>query len=476
MAVQWTGSGPDVLLHLDRSDAAPLGAQLQRELRDAIQRGRVAVGERLPSSRQLARELGVSRGLVVDSYSQLGSEGFLATRAGSGTTVAIGAIVLPARQRPRLSPASVQIDFSYGEPDLHRFPMKDWLWSLDAASRTVPVASLGYSDPRGVAEARTVLASYVRRVRGSLADPESIVVTAGYSQGLNLVLQVLARRGARHIAVEDPGDDRNVASVRRAGMEPVPIPVDGHGLDVGALAASPASAVVVTPAHQCPTGVALAPERRHLLVHWATRSGGVIIEDDYDAEFRYDRQPVGSLHGLAPAHVVALGTVSKSLAPFLRLGWMLCPPDLVDALAAEKEACDRAAPALDQVALAELMRSGRYDRHIRRMRAVYTSRRQQLIDSLRTHAPDIVVSGLEAGLHAVAHLPNDVAEADVIAAARDRSVAVYGMSSYRFDRNDRPPALVLGFGNLTEANIERGVAELAAGIEEVLGEPIRRRA
>ena len=465
MAVQWTGSGPDVMLQLDRAADESLGSQMQRALRDAIRQGRVANGERLPSSRILARDLGVSRGLVVDCYSQLRCEGFLAARPGSATTVAIGAIDLPAPLRTTRAVGAVRVDFAYGEPDLHRFPMKDWLWSLTEAARTVPISSLGYGDARGVAEARIVLASYLRRVRGSLADPETIIVTTGYSQGINLVLRLLARRGVRYVAVEDPGDDRNVASVRRAGMEPVPIAVDEQGVDVGALAASPASAVIVTPAHQCPTGVALAPARRHRLVEWAAR-GGVIIEDDYDAEFRYDRQPIGSLHGLAPAHVIALGTVSKSLAPFLRLGWMLCPPDLIDELAAEKEASDRAAPGLDQMALAEMMRSGRYDRHIRRMSAVYTHRRQRLIESLREHAPEVMVSGLAAGLHAVVHLPDHVVEADVIAAARDCSVAVYGMSSYRFDRSDRPPALVLGFGNLTESGIDDGVAVLAAVLRD----------
>jgi GntR family transcriptional regulator/MocR family aminotransferase len=244
-------------------------------------------------------------------------------------------------------------------------------------------------------------------------------------------------------------------------MDAVHIPVDDQGVVVDALAATPARAAVLTPAHQAPTGVVLGPERRQELVRWATECNATVLEDDYDAEFRYDREPVGALQGLAPDRVATLGTVSKSLAPGLRLGWVLCPPRLVDAVAEEKDLGDRGSPGLDQLALATLIESGRYDRHLRRMRAVYAGKRQALIDTLARHAPGVELRGLAAGFHAVARLPEGVDERAVAAAARDRSVGLYPMSDYRKAGSAGPPELVLGFGDLTESQIERGIETVA---------------
>jgi GntR family transcriptional regulator/MocR family aminotransferase len=237
--------------------------------------------------------------------------------------------------------------------------------------------------------------------------------------------------------------------------------VDGEGIDVEALDASGARAVVLTPAHQVPTGVVLAPRRRQALVAWAARVDAVVIEDDYDAEFRYDRQPVGSLQGLAPDRIMAMGSVSKSLAPALRLGWIVCPPRLTEPVARQKYFADRGTPWLDQLALARLIESGRYDRHLRRMRAVYGARRRTLVDALARRAPSVELGGLAAGFHAVARLPEGADEQAVISAARERSVGLYGMSGYRSDGATRPPALVLGFGNLAEPAIVRGVETVA---------------
>ncbi|MCQ0015059.1 aminotransferase-like domain-containing protein [Actinomadura madurae] len=248
---------------------------------------------------------------------------------------------------------------------------------------------------------------HLRRVRAALAEPEDIVVCSGFAQGLALVLHVLARRGVRRVAFEDPGygDGATMAAAERAGIEAVPVPVDGLGLDVDALAATGARAVVVTPAHQWPTGVVLAPERRRALADWAADRNALVVEDDYDAEFRYDREPVGSVQGLAPGHVIGIGTVSKSLAPAVRLGWILCPPALTRAVAEEKRLADRGSPVLDQLALAALIESGRYGRHLRHMRPLYAARRAALVDALARHAPGVRLSGLDAGFHAVAHLP-----------------------------------------------------------------------
>jgi GntR family transcriptional regulator/MocR family aminotransferase len=352
-------------------------------------------------------------------------------------------------------------DFRAGVPDLASFPRGDWLWGLREVGRTVPTAALDYGEARGSAALRAVLAAYLRRVRGAAADPERMVVSTGFAQGLNLILRVLATSGVRRVAFEDPGYADASPVATRWGIEAIPVPVDDSGIKVDALAATEARAVVLIPAHQWPTGVVLSPERRLALLDWAGKQDATIIEDDYDAEFRYDREPVGVLQGLGPDRVAALGTVSKSLAPTIRLGWVLCPPALADAIAEEKLSSDRGSPGLDQLILAKLIESGRFDRHLRRMRAMYARRRSALVEALEHHAPEVRLTGLAAGFHAVAHLPESVDEGRIIAAARERSVGLYGMSYYRSTHATKPTQLVLGFGNLTERSIQAGIAAIA---------------
>jgi GntR family transcriptional regulator/MocR family aminotransferase len=274
-----------------------------------------------------------------------------------------------------------------------------------------------------------------------------------------LAFSALARAGVRTVAYEDPGGPRSTeAAAAWAGLDAVPVPVDGDGVDVRALAATGARAVVVTPAHQWPTGVVMAPRRRLELIAWAADRDAMIIEDDYDAEFRYDREPVGALQGLAADRVVSIGTVSKSLAPALRLGWMLAPPSLAAAVLEHKLLNDRGSPALDQLALARLIESGRYDRHLRRMRPVYAARRAALLAALAEHAPGVRVTGLDAGFHAVAHLDAPGGEAALVEAARARGVGLHGMSMCRADGGDTPVQLVLGFGNTGERAVRAGIA------------------
>ena len=473
MPVEWSGLSPELLLTLDREAAEPLRSQLERQLRDAIWSGRLGAGERLPSSRALARELGLSRGLVQDCYGQLQAEGYLSADMGSATRVAASAGREPGDGSAEMLSRSEawrdvaapgvgnrpRVDFASGVPDLGSFPRADWAWAVREACRVAPNAALDYGDPRGSQEFREVLAAYLRRVRAAAASPDRIVVCTGFAQGLNLVLRALARSGVSLVAFEDPGYSGTVSdAAARAGIDALPLPVDESGVDVMALAASEARAVVITPAHQWPTGVVLSPRRRLQLAEWAAGCVGTIIEDEYDAEFRYDRDPVGALQGLASDHVAAIGTVSKSLAPSLRLGWVVCPPGLVEVVTEEKALHDRGSPVLDQLALATLMESGRFDRHLRRMRASYSSRRAVLVDALASHAPEVSLTGLAAGFHAVAHLPGAVAEQAVIDAARERSVGLYGMSEQRSDRSALPAQLVLGFGNLSERAIASGIA------------------
>jgi GntR family transcriptional regulator/MocR family aminotransferase len=464
MSIQWAGLAPEILLELDRERPEPLRAQLERGLRDAIRSGRLQPGERLPSSREMARELGVSRGLVLECYTQLQAEGYLTSRGGSATRVASGAEAPPGPPPRPAAPVRPSIDFKHGLPDLASFPRRDWAWAMREACRGVPAGELGYGDANGSETLRSVLAAYLRRVRGAVAEPERIVICSGVQQGMNLVIRALAKRGVRRMGFEDPGHPDHRAGLVLAGIEAVPVPVDDRGVDVEALAASGAGAVVLTPAHQSPTGALLAPERRQALLAWAAEHDATIVEDDYDAEFRYDREPVGTLQGLAPERVATLGSVSKSLAPGLRLGWVVCPPRLVEAIAGEKRIEDRASPVLDQLALAALIESGRYDRHLRRMRGVYAARRKALMDALARHAPGLELRGLAAGFHVLVLLPEGVTEEEAVTAARERSVGVYGLRDNTFGEQRWPPALVMGFGNVGEGAIEQGVEALAEAL------------
>ena len=474
MAIEWSGLGPGLLLRLDRSASQPLRAQLEAGLREAIRDGRLRGGERLPSSRELARELGVARGMVQECYGQLLAEGYLTSRTGSATRVA------DITERPAAVPAGTPVparrppdrgliaDFRAGVPDLSSFPRTDWAWAVREACGEVASADLGYGDPHGSGVLREVLAGYLRRVRAADAAPRQMIISTGFAQGANLVLRALIReRGVSCVAFEDPGygtaqSDETVRAAVAMGLRAAYVPVDHEGLVVTALAASQAQAVVVTPAHQSPTGVVLSAARRHALVDWARRVGGYVIEDDYDSEFRYDKEPVGALQGLAPDRVFLVGTASKALAPAVRLGWVLAPSPLASAVAEEKQLSDRGSSTLEQLALATMLTSGRYDRHLRRMRAVYASRRAALVSAFARHAPGVRLTGLAAGFHAVAPLPPGADEGAVITAARQRRVGLYGISAYRgMADTAAAPALVIGFGNVSERAIEPAIGAVA---------------
>jgi GntR family transcriptional regulator/MocR family aminotransferase len=469
MAVRWSDGGPDVLLAIDR-DAGPVGRQLQDQLRAAIRDHRIGADERLPSTRRLADHLGIARGTVVEAYEQLAAEGYVESTTGSGTRVSATPPPGPAtlhRAAPVAPPAPIPaIDFEYGVPDLRTVPLGDWGRALSAAARTLPTAQLGVEDAAGSRHLREVVTSYHRRVRAGTATADDAVIVSGFRQGLALTLAALARRGIRRIGVEDPGPRDHALIAQRAGLEPVPIPVDGDGAEVEHLLGTGARAVLLTPAHQCPTGVALSPARRRALMAWAEDVDGIILEDDYDAEFRYDRRPVGSLQGLNPTRVVALGSVSKTLAPALRLGWVLAPPSLAPAIVEEKRLSSRGAPALDQEALAILMETGRFDRHLRRMREIYRSRRDVLAAEVTATFGPGRLRGLAAGCHALLLLPDGSSASAIAAAGAAEGVRVETLERYRSVAGADPAvvlpaALVLGFGNVDEDGIRRGIRILA---------------
>jgi GntR family transcriptional regulator/MocR family aminotransferase len=406
----------------------------------------------------------VSRNLVVNAYEQLAAEGYLITEVGRGTRVANVAPAASAVPDDEVrSRVSILVDFEYGIPDVASIPLRDWMWALDAASRSVTVDDLGDTDSGGAGSAhlRRTIAAYQRRVRAVNATAEQVVVVPGFRYGINVALRTLAATGIRTLAIEDPGQLDLAEIAQRSGLDVVPVTVDEHGLDVQVLAGTNARAVVVTPAHQCPTGTLLSPERRHELIRWATTNDAYVIEDDYDAEFRYDRQPVGSVQGLAPDRVINMGSVSKTLSPTLRLAWIIAPAALVPNLIVQKRLTSRGAPGLDQCALAHLIESGRFDRHIRRMRTIYRDRRRALTDHLTRIAPDLAVSGIDAGCHAVIELPQGVDEWDICRRCSERGVRLSGMNRYRTRPRDDSHHLVVGYGNLTPAAIRSGLDVLA---------------
>ncbi|MER7838792.1 PLP-dependent aminotransferase family protein [Streptomyces sp. NPDC096040] len=448
MEKPWATLGID--LHLE-----PAGPGLRRgltdALREAVRGGRLVPGTRLPSSRSLAADLGIARNTVADAYADLVAEGWLTARQGSGTRVAAREPAMPPGRRKATATAGTTAerpayDLRAGRPDLSAFPRTEWLRAARRALTTAPNEAFGYGDPRGRVELRTALATYLARARGVRADPERIVICAGFAHGLSLLGRLLRARGADTVAVESYGLDEHWRLLTTAGLRTCPLPFDELGTDTRELGQGPA-AVLLTPSHQFPMGAPLHHDRRAAVVDWARRTGGMVLEDDYDGEFRYDRRPVGALQGLAPDEVVYLGTASKSLAPGLRLAWMVLSPGVAREVTAVKGDVDTCG-APDQLTLAEFITSGAYDRHVRASRSRYRRRRDALVAALAERAPAIRVTGIAAGLHVVLRLPPGT-QRRVIRAAAAHGLALDGLTPrHRHpDAATAPPdALVLGYG------------------------------
>jgi len=484
-------------LHLDLASAPgrTLRARAEHALREAVRSGRLAPGSRLPATRALAAQLGVSRGVVVEAYSQLAAEGYLDTRRGGGTRVTehpappatstpthpsgvegrvVGAQdpqLVPRRAvgtRGASAPPAPRHDLRPSLPAVDGFPRAVWLAALTRVLRTIPDARLGYGDRQGEPELRAALAASLARTRGVRASDEQVLITGGLRDALPLLWRLAKARGAKRVGIEEPGWWRIGRSLTEAGLTPVPIPTDGHGLDPSRLADLDLDALAVTPAHQFPTGAVLPPERRAHLVAWARDRGALILEDDYDAEFRYDRQPVGSLQGLAPDLVAYGGSCSKTLAPALRLGWLVLPSSLVAELHADDATSPPGTPpTLDQLALADLIERGELDRHLRRQRHRYRKRRDALLQALALHLPELEVRGAAAGLFAVLALPADADEHAVVTAALARGVALDPLGAAG------RAGLVVGYANLPEAGAAAAVAALAQAIQETTMTPAK---
>lgn len=459
MQHEWTTSTGELLLTLDPSTPRK-GERLRLALRRAIADGVLQPGTRLPSSRALAADLGVSRGLVVEVYEQLTAEGWLASRHGSGTIVATHPSVAPrgaGEMMPRRSVAA--LDLRPARPDVASFPRAAWVAATRAVLAERPHHDLSYGDPRGHRAVRGTIAAYLGRVRGVRASPELTIMTNGFSAGVGSVVATLVVRGSARIAVEDPGGYEPRRRIVAAGGEIVAIPVDDRGLRVDALERADADAVLVTPAHQYPMGSVLSAARRAALVDWARRRSGWILEDDYDAEFRYDREPIGAVQGIAPERTIHLGSVAKTLAPSVRVGWLVVPEQLLRPLVAIHETRVSQPATLEQFVLARLVEDGRYDHHLRRVRRRYRQRRDALLDGLGRVGLHDRVEGVAAGMQAVLRLDDGTDDESIVGRLRDRGVEVVALSRYAIDATAR--GLVIGFGQPTPAELRRAAAVLA---------------
>jgi GntR family transcriptional regulator/MocR family aminotransferase len=453
-------------LHLVLDREAPLRAQLERELRDAIRSGRLRAKSKLPPSRVLAGELDVSRGVVVEAYAQLVAEGYLIARPGDGTRVAEAvAQQPPARRAPAAPPPRVRYDLRSGVPDLSFFPRREWHTATAAVLHELPDVALTYGSRHGRRPLRDALSEYLGRVRAVVADPERMFISSGSVHAQSILWHALRERGARRIAVEDPVWPRIPETVSQAGLSPVAVGVDGDGLRIDELERADVDAVVVSPAHQYPTGVVMGPRRRAGLIAWARHRGALIVEDDYDAEYRYDREPVAALQGMAPDCVAYAGTTSKTLAPGLRLAWILVPTHLVGEMAAQMGVAYAVPNVIVQDTYARLLQSGVIDRHLRRTRRRYRTRRDVLAGAFARLLPEVRLGGASAGLHLIGWLPDGAEETAIAERAAARGVAIHTLHRDCAVTGPTPPALLLGYGSITDAALPHAVEELAHAVQ-----------
>ncbi|MBD3942930.1 PLP-dependent aminotransferase family protein [Microbacterium sp. NEAU-LLC] len=458
----------ETLLDLAAYDG-PRHVRLELAVRDAVATGRLPSGAALPPSRLLAASLGVSRWVVTEVYGRLTAEGILDARTGSATRVAASVAITAPRPDP--APAAPlrrpRFDLAPGVPDLRHAPRALWLRAMTETLAETPDAELFRLDP-DVPAARAAVAAYLTRSRFARADADAVLVTHGATDGMRRVARTLRLLGHTALLVEDPSWARMRQVAATEGLASVPVRVDEHGVDVAALVAAStrtgARAALVTPAHQFPVGAALSPERREGLLEWARACDGVVIEDDYDAEFRYDRRPIGALQGMAPDRIVLAGSLSKTASPALGLGWLVLPPWLQGTV---RDAGGPAPSTLDQLALARFLTTGGLDRHLRAARTRYRRRREALLDALGRMLPDCRVSGLAAGLHVVLDLPPGVRAVDVVRKAERHDVGLTDIRRYRVSP-DAPAAerLVLGYGDLADPLVDEAVRLLAAVVRE----------
>jgi GntR family transcriptional regulator/MocR family aminotransferase len=444
------------------------------ELRRAILSGRLRRGSRLPASRELAKQYGVSRGSVVTAFEQLFSEGYLTSKTGSGTFVSatlpqdLAHAAGPAQAvHSRLPPPSPIRPFRCYEPGLDDFPIDLWARVASRRLRKASKSLLASGDPSGYGPLREAVAAYLGRSRGVICAPDQVFIVAGTNHALDLVARLLLRPGDS-VWMEDPGYPGAVAAIRAAGARIAPITVDDRGLDpvAGQRLAPQAKAVYLTPAHQYPLGVAMPLERRLAILEWASRSGAYILEDDYDSEYRYAARPIPALQGLDPkASVIFMGSFNKVLFSSLRLGYLVMPDRLIDPLRSLRRSLDRFSPSLDQAILCDFIAEGHFGRHLRRMRDLYAYRLQALRDAVgRRLGGAVELPPIEAGLHIAAHLAANLRAAEIEKRAAQRGVEAESLGRYALKRKDLN-ALLLGFAAFEARAIRYGIEQLSAAIE-----------
>jgi GntR family transcriptional regulator / MocR family aminotransferase len=461
----------ETLLDLSATRPGPLHMRLAAAIRAAVREGRLPVGAALPPSRMLAADLSVSRWTVTEAYSQLITEGYLTGKTGSATRVTWSP---PAGDEPRAAPdrgfaaqrarpaqAAAGFDLCSCTPDLRAFPRRQWVGAIRAAAETAPFDQLSYSEPGGMPELRAVLAEHLNRSRGAAAEPGTISIVMGAGQGMSRLCRALLADGHTAIGMENPGSPRLFQAAQEAGLELVALPVDEDGLVVDALEGQPGlRAVCVGAARQVAFGWPLAPHRRPALVDWARRVDGLVIEDDYLSEFSYDHPAPPVLQGTARDRVALLGSMSQALGPTVGIGWVVAPRRWVPAVRAEHE-IQLLPPALNQLALVQLMQSGAYDRHLRASRQRYRARRNALIDALGRHLPGYPVRGAEAGMQLLLELPPGTEVTAILRAAARRGIELWNLYEMQLQPEPSDPGLLLGYGNIKDTAIDAAVAALA---------------
>jgi GntR family transcriptional regulator/MocR family aminotransferase len=453
----------ETLFDVSAQPSGPLHERLTRAIRSAIRDGRLPRGVALPPSRTLATDLGISRWAVTQAYGRLVTEGYLASRPGSATRV----MWSPEPDQDRMAPRSTsrqtppRYDLSQCTPDYRAFPRRKWVEAIRVAAETTPFDQLDYGDTGGEPRLRAILAEYLRRGRGAIVDTATVSIFTGARQGMSQVSHALHAAGHRQIGIEDPGSPGLWDAARNAGLELVPLPVDDDGLVTDALAEHPAlRAVCVGAAHQLMLSCPLAPHRRSALLDWARRVDGFIIEDDYDSEFSYDGPALPVMQGSDPRRVALLGSMSRTLTPTAQVGWVVAPPFWVDAVRSAYTPSP-APPALTQLALANFMESGAYDRHLRASRLRFRRRRDALLAALDRQLPGYQVRGTAVGLHLLLRLPDGTDMPALIAAARRRDMEICDPAELYFQPAPPQSWLPIGYANLNDHLVDEAVTVLA---------------
>jgi len=459
---------------VDRAAEKSLTEQVYERIRELILTKELKAGERLPSSRELASTIGVSRNVVTEAYHRLISEGYLEVRPRSGTYVTTGSALPATANRNHTPPAPnphVQeerqklIDFRAGNPAMDQFPRFIWGRLAKEICYNVPDPFFGYIGPEGAPELRNVLARYLLQARGVRCQPDQIVITSGATQALYLITELLSS-AASYIVVEDPVTDEMRTIFTTAGATVRPVPVDDKGILTDRLPTDGnPSFVFVIPSHQFPLGGTLPIQRRIQLIEYARRMSCYIVEDDYDSEFTYEGVPVHSIQGLAPDQVIYVGTFSKILSPALRIGYVVLPQPLVESFRSRKWFMDRHTSSLEQFVLARFIEEGYLNRHVRRMKNIYRQRRETLTDCLKDHFAGAVILGQASGMHLVVELRDTEFTDELVEWIRSQGVAVYPAESYALQKGFHTRQIVMGYGGLTTQTIREGVATLKRAID-----------